>query len=874
MKRFIVIVMVLLIPFSFVNCGGGGGSSSSPADSLTVSPENLTVEAAGIKVAFSPYDIDGDYTLDVSSSDPEPLEGESEAGKDYQIKMFDLTLNGKSDFSDGIEIVIPYDDTFIDSDSVEADSVAGMYFNQETNKYESEIYTVDTEKNEVTIYTNHLSQHGSVVYNSSYAHGPFIVDKEREYTRFARIWDIDSNRKVVSGGKDGTAVKVVNGLLDNNFTPGKDAFQVGFSVANTWLGMGATGNTLTSTAFSGKFLTNLTNAFNLLGVGASIVQVGIDFGNGDDQSLYTNLLKNGVYNTVNYVGWGSLQLAFAGVFIIDYSLNTFATEALDVNAKSWKTAYDKFYDENYKKTPGQWRDIILNEILPNMEDPSRLGPMIEAKVYNQAVEAFDDPTFNALGGEKADVKTQILRNKVAEILNTLRGTVFLRLGEARNKANREKYKETLITIQNMLNQKVDFTITGASKYKGYSVRFVDLNEKAKAESWKGSISSGTIHTTFTYLGYMESGSPGRVEIFDPVNDRVFKTIAIGKISPVMSFKIDDTISKPVASPPSGTTFSDSLDVTLSSPDNVDIMYRIDDGANTLYSVPITLTESATIHAYAVKDPYDENALTSDEATFEYTKTDSGTISKPVASPPSGTTFSDSLDVTLSSPNNVYIVYMIDDGDAIFYSGPITLTDSATIYAYADKDPYDEDAPISEVVIFQYTKTGGSTGGKWVLYDKQKIDGCSFYESECYPLESCSGGEGSYQISIGYSTCGCDTCGGDSGSGTYTVPPASLTPGETIPFAATATGDGSTSVDVCFYIASSGVTSDQVIISERGYNEGISPASCSTIVRSSSPTADWTVPDWYHDGVIKIEGGGSIGSFETSTSYYYLYKWQD
>lgn len=800
MKWFTVVLMILVVPFTFVNCGGGGGGSSSsgtasPPQSQTVSPDNLIVETGGIKVAFSTYDIDGEYTLDVSSSEPQPLDGESEAGKDYQIEMFDLTLNGKSDFTDGIEIVIPYDDTFINTDSVEADSVAAVYFNQETNKYESEVFTVDTNKNEVTIHTSHLSQHGVVVFKSSYGHGPFTVDNEREYTRSARITFVNGYSKVVN--KD-TAQDIVQGLLDNDFTPDDRAFQAGFSEANTWLGLTATGNTITGSAFSSTFLTELTNAFNLIGVGASIVQVGIDFQNGDDQSLYTNLLKNGVYNTVNYIGWGSLQLAFAGVFIIDYSLNTFASEALDSNEKKWKEVYDLCYTRYYKKSPTEWY-TTMSDLSREIKDPDRLGAVIETTVYNQALEVWDDSrlndcaadagySWNALGGEAAAPKTQIAMVKKAEVFNALQ-PVFFRLGKHKNQENRDKYTENLEKIKNILNQEVDFTITGGSKYEGYSVKFASLNEKAKTDSWKGVIdSSGTFHTKFTILGYMESGSPERVEIFDPVNDQVFDTIMIGKISPTMSFEIGD-------------------------------------------------------------------------------------ISKPVASPPSGTEFSDSIDVTLSSPDNAYIIYWIDDGDVNFYNGPISLTDSASISAYADKDPYDENALTSDLATFEYKKTDLSTG-KWVLYDKKLIDGCSFYDSDCYALESCSASEGSYQVSIGFSTCGCDTCGGDSGSGSYTVPPDSLTPGETIPFAVTATGDGSTGVDVCFYIASSGITSDQVIIDERGTNQGIGPASCSDIVRKSSPIADWTVPDWDHQGVIKIEGGGSIGNFETSMNYYYLYKWQE
>ena len=747
MKRFAVVLVVLVIlfaSFSLINRGEKKGSSSETAalpGSHTVSPDNLVVETNGIQVAFSPYDIDGEYTLDVSTTEPQPLDGESEIGKDYQIAMFDLVLDGKSDFDDAIEIVIPYDDTFIDTGSVEADSVAAVWFNQETNGYESELYTVDTGKNEVTIYTSHLSQHGVVVFRSSYAYGPFTVDKEREYTRSARIIDVNTYRKVVNSA---TAQDVVQGLIENDLAPDGKALQAGFNEANTWLGLTATGNTIVGSAFSSAFLTELTNAFNLVGVGASLVQVGVDFQNGDDQALLTNLLKNGVYNTVNYAGWGSLQLSFAGVFFIDYSLNTFATEAFDGSAAKWKDAYDLCYDKYYKRSAAEWRRTISETVLPKMKDPGRLGDVMEAAVYNQTLQVWDDPHlsdcvdeagytgFDALGGFAAAPKTQIAMAKKAEVFNTMRKTVFFRLGEARNRANRAEYQRNLEKVRNMLNQEADLTINGASQYEGYSVRFASLNAKANADSWMGVIdSSGTFHTRFTYLGYLESGSPRRAEIVNPANGQVLETIALGEIAPIMSFTIGDT--------------------------------------------------------------------------------------------------------------------------------------SKTSTSGTDKSVVDK-SETSETDV---------SAGKWVLYEKRLIDGCSFYESECYALESCSAGEGSYQIGIGFSTCSCETCGGDSGSGSYTVPPDVLTPGETIPFAATAEGDGSTSVDFCFYVADNGMTSDQVIIGEDGTNEGISPGSCGTIVENSSPAADWTVdPDWNHQGVIMIVGGGSIGSFETSMRYYYLYKWQE
>lgn len=248
------------------------------------------------------------------------------------------------------------------------------------------------------------------------------------------------------------------------------------------------------------------------------------------------------------------------------------------------------------------------------------------------------------------------------------------------------------------------------------------------------------------------------------------------------------------------------------------------------------------------------------------------IVPPIATPLE-TDFTDSVEVTLISPDNLSIVYRINGGDSLLYTGPITLTETSTIVAYADRDPYDLNAEYSDISTFQYTKVGNNTGiGRWVLYDTTLIDGCSFYQSDCYPLESCTASQGSYQVAIGYSTCGCDTCGGDNGSGTYTVPPATLTPGETITFSVTAEGDGYTTEAVCFYGTSVGLTFD-----DHG-SASFQPDWCEDLARSSGsvpPSAEYTVPDGLGtDGVLKIVGGGSIGSFETSMSYYYLYRWQE
>ena len=170
-------------------------------------------------------------------------------------------------------------------------------------------------------------------------------------------------------------------------------------------------------------------------------------------------------------------------------------------------------------------------------------------------------------------------------------------------------------------------------------------------------------------------------------------------------------------------------------------------------------------------------------------------------------------------------------------------------------------------------TPPAPSGYWVLYDKKPIDGCQFYESDCWPLQSCTGGEGSYQISVGSSTCG-SNASGKSGSGTYSVPPARLIPGEMLVFKITASGSGYTSIHVSYY-----QDKDKMSFDEKGYNTGISSNWNKKIVgcnSDKSPSkADFQVPEGLEKGgALLIDGGGSIGTSDTSRHYFYLYKWRN
>ena len=178
--------------------------------------------------------------------------------------------------------------------------------------------------------------------------------------------------------------------------------------------------------------------------------------------------------------------------------------------------------------------------------------------------------------------------------------------------------------------------------------------------------------------------------------------------------------------------------------------------------------------------------------------------------------------------------------------------------------------------------GGGQGGSghgWVRQSATLIDGCSFHDHECYTV-TCSASEGSWQgTHSDNGTCsGIPDSANYSGSGTYTVPPAVLTPGQTVPLAVTTQNAGGgihTSISACFYPTSEGLTFD-----DHGWGS-LEPEWCEGIASDNQwsdatpPQGEFTVPvDLDTDGVLIIEASGGLGNFKTSMTYIFLYNWQE
>lgn len=165
-----------------------------------------------------------------------------------------------------------------------------------------------------------------------------------------------------------------------------------------------------------------------------------------------------------------------------------------------------------------------------------------------------------------------------------------------------------------------------------------------------------------------------------------------------------------ANPPSGSTFTESVTVTLSSTQGAAIHYTVDgstpSASSATYSAPLTFTQTTTLKTYV------SNANGSNVQTFTYTK---GQASKPVVTAnPAGGEFEGSVSVTLSvNPVGTPIHYSTSGtatASSPVYSSALTFTETTTLSTYV------ENAAGPNVQSFTYTMKQGGVDEHYVYYD--------------------------------------------------------------------------------------------------------------------------------------------------------------
>lgn len=521
-------ISIILIFFMFISLFYGCSSESKDFETeeknesikKLVTEKNPTVIEKGAEITFSNFDLENDISINISKTKAPPLNFDQEITEDYKLDVYEIKTPEKNEFIDLIKIRLDYNPDFIDKDADESRSAFAMYFNPDTNKWETLDYWVDTNNKQVVITTNHLSKYG-------------VFTVKNENTRLAYIGTVNSYIKIVNSEM---AQEIINEAINKTKSESEKAKELGMEITNDWLGLSGFLLTTSGEVYSTNFLDNFGKVFNGLGIAAATVQVAIDFQSENSVKLYGNLSKNILNIAVSKWGTSALQLSFAGVFAIDYSLNKFANEAWDGRNNIWYDAYNMHYKEKMKLSPRKWYSKffwIWQDSLKE-KDPNYLKDQINAAI-NANITAFwqNETTMAFYQGEAMDsgstggggINDRLIENitdaKRAELVKSLQ-PVFNQLEKKITYYLRSQYRKKLKEVKNKFNRIIKVEIEevipegSSSKYAGYIVKFAPLNEKAKAKTWIGKLDeNGSIKTRFTLLAHLQSGQPNTIKLYSP-----------------------------------------------------------------------------------------------------------------------------------------------------------------------------------------------------------------------------------------------------------------------------------------------------------------------------------------------------------------------
>lgn len=553
-SKIILLLLIVSMLLSACSGSGGGGQSTSQtpekgakaddSKKTLLSPERTSAVSNGVTIDVGDFVLDGEAELSVTKGQSED---HSEDG--YKIDVYDIRLGDMHELGDYITIRIPYDTSYCKEGQDPAKCVGAKYKNEETGEWEDVLFEVDAEKQELVIYTDHLSYYGALYVEdegrrnalvTEVLNSPLTMDKATAMAFAARIAADDASVK-----KD--MAEYVEKASDM-FYDYADRLDNAINVATLgdvpeWLDTSIPDTNLTLFSALGYIATTT----NLLRVARDEIKGGADKG------AVLNLIRDVGGKVTTYwadaftsVGSGALSVGMAGVLIIDKMLTTFAEEAHSTKMEDISFIYHH-YNEGFSSAswahklmkPKDWREKVIQVLENNPKDPEIAIAALEAGFRKYASEFFD-LTPEQMAEVASDVpyvtvkripnfteaeKQQLIDEYVAHLKDATMPAVLHSAENYMIRKTEEVQMAAINEIKDYYNTKITITMQedlpkdAKSALAGYKFRFAPLNETAAKKNWTGTWpESGKVTDTSTLIGFMTSGYPHTVEFFKPGDD--------------------------------------------------------------------------------------------------------------------------------------------------------------------------------------------------------------------------------------------------------------------------------------------------------------------------------------------------------------------
>ncbi|HPS82890.1 MAG TPA: zinc ribbon domain-containing protein [Bacteroidales bacterium] len=487
---------------------------------IAVSDKDQTVKYEDEIAVTVPYGlIDKEQTLSIYSVKGLPVEDGIK-----QLGAYDVSMSETNEFDGYMEVTIKYDPADLPAGADPSKDLFCMYLDESSNEWKGLPYTINASDNTMTIYTNHFTTFATWAVSEKVVPDPMMTVKKVQFPGGSFM----STEEVATTMEEFAA----------NSPKSDGAVRAGWDKVNEWFGISAQVGSFAENALEMGALKGINEVATEVGLGFALVQCAIDVAEGKTGKATLELSKN-LYNywALKLINTSAINLAFVGVFVIDWSLNKFIQEAISGRTDIYQKAYDLYYKEKREKekiNSVYWYKT-LKKTMRSVKNPAQASEEVMKVIHDYVWEFWQDESVvgeyqdrimkntGATGGGflSEQLKKDISDEHYASIIQMLNKTnIFDRIVKEIRLDMQGKLYDKLCFIQKEMNKvskinvvvKIDPECDEYSDVEvgGLAVQFNVASDVHK-KLWTGTTDKdGEFIFNCTTLGYLDAGSPQEV----------------------------------------------------------------------------------------------------------------------------------------------------------------------------------------------------------------------------------------------------------------------------------------------------------------------------------------------------------------------------
>lgn len=454
------------------------------------------------------------------------------------ISMFDFIIEDRTSFSTVLEITIPYNSSYFDKGESASDCLTAFYYNEKSKELEPVIFEIDEEKEQVTIYSDHLSEYGIITYKNG-------DERKKEFPNLTYPSKID---EIISENGIESYAKAVESFVKDDMD-NVNLYAMDVALKDTSLRLGGFSSelgVLGEIKSTNPYLKVINDGLTNVGLVYIAAQVAVDYMK-DDPMMAANFTKN----ILNWSVAVANPVAGALAFTYDYTL----TKIGDVIAKfqeETKEDYYSFYDlyEKEQKLTVYMRMFndfykIYKDNRDSTDNPEQIiRQKIKDKVWEycylpwtpDVVENYDSDVLyleqdNLIKKITTDHYNEMVNNTLQPVFAALKKRISYDSKMAALNAKKELDKE-LDTWCKLKVSEINNIENSDYKYKNYIIKF-DVSDEY-SDDWTFVLDEkGSLKKDFTVRDYIMAGFPEKAFIYKNKIDE-----NIGNVLKEITFQFD------------------------------------------------------------------------------------------------------------------------------------------------------------------------------------------------------------------------------------------------------------------------------------------------------------------------------------------------